>query len=222
VVPPPDAKPSGFSSEFQDEFDEKMRAREKALSASRSAIRSSANAIRAIHRGEFDQAHRLMAEARASLNGGKDAVRKSHPDVYFAGFLQDAQKEYAEARLTEAIVTGGGFPSREDLDVELAAYLNGMAEAIGEGRRAILDLLRHGDVERAEQILAVMDDIYHLLVSIDYPDAITGNLRRSTDVARSIMERTRGDLTITMVQRKLQEALESHAGELRGSSTDEA
>ena len=206
---------SAFSDGFQREFEAKMRAREKALSASRSAIRSSANAIRAIHRGEFDQAHRLMEEARSALGTGKEAVREDHPDVYFAGFVQDAQKEYAEARLTEAIVTGRELPSREELAVELAAYLNGMAEAIGEGRRAILDLLRHGDVERGERILTAMEDIYHLLVSMDYPDAITGNLRRSTDVARSIMERTRGDLTITLVQRRLQEALERHTDELR-------
>jgi translin len=205
---------SGFSDAFQREFDKKMKAREKALGAARSAIRSSANAIRAIHRGEFDQAHRLMDEARSSLHAGKDAVREAHPDVYFAGFLQDAQKEYAEARLTEAIVTGSDLPSREELDVELAAYLNGMAESIGEGRRAILDLLRRGDVERGERILSAMEDMYHLLVSMDYPDAITGNLRRSTDVGRSIMERTRGDLTVTLVQRKLQDALERHADEL--------
>ncbi len=210
---------SGFSAAFQQEFDAKMRAREKALSASRSAIRSSANAIRAIHRGEFDQAQRLMEEARSWLAAGKEAVREEHPDVYFAGFLQDAQKEYAEARLTEAIVTGAELPAREDLEVELAAYLNGMAESIGEGRRAILDLLRHGDVERGERILTAMEDIYHLLVSMDYPDAITGNLRRSTDVSRGIMERTRGDLTITLVQRKLQEALERHEDELRDEET---
>jgi translin len=214
VPPPSDTNLSGFSAAFQREFEAKMRAREKALSASRSAIRSSANAIRAIHRGEFDQARRLMEEAWSSLAAGKGAVREEHPDVYFAGFLQDAQKEYAEARLTEAIVTGAELPAREELEVELAAYLNGMAESIGEGRRAILDLLRHGDVERGERILTAMEDMYHLLVSMDYPDAITGNLRRSTDVSRGIMERTRGDLTITLVQRRLQEALERHADEL--------
>jgi translin len=216
-VQPDDLSLSSLSGGFQAAFEAKMRAREKALAAGRSAIRFSANAIRAVHRGDFELAHQLMEEARAALAVGKAAVREEHPDVYFAGFLQDAQKEYAEARLTEAIVTGAPFPSADDLAVELAPYLNGMAEAIGEGRRAILDLLRHGDVERGERILAAMDDIYHVLVSIDFPDAITGNLRRSTDIARSIMERTRGDLTVTLVQRKLQDALERHADELRGS-----
>jgi len=209
---------SGLSEDFQRRFEETTRGREKALAASRRSIRSSANAIRAIHRGELDQAHRLMDESRSAIAAGREAVREAHPSVYFAGFLQDAQKEYAEARLTEAIVVGADLPSPEELEVELPPYLNGMAESIGEGRRAILDLLRRGDVEESERILAAIEEMYHLLVSMDYPDAITGNLRRSTDVARSIMERTRGDLSVTLVQRKLQEALEEHARLVKGSS----
>jgi len=150
-----------------------------------------------------------MEESRSAIQAGRKAVRDDHPDVYFAGFLQDAQKEYAEARLTEAIVAGTDLPGPEDLEVELPPYLNGMAECIGEGRRAILDLLRRGEVGESERILTAMEDMYYLLVSMDYPDAITGNLRRSTDVARSIMERTRGDLSVALVQRKLQEALQA-------------
>jgi len=194
---------------FQRRFEETMVGRERALTAARSSIRASANAIRAIHRGELDQAHRLMEESRSAIQAGGKAVRDDHPGVYFAGFLQDAQKEYAEARLTEAIVAGTDLPGPEDLEVELPPYLNGMAECIGEGRRAILDLLRRGEVGESERILTAMEDMYYLLVSMDYPDAITGNLRRSTDVARSIMERTRGDLSVALVQRKLQEALEA-------------
>jgi translin len=132
-------------------------------------------------------------------------------DVYHAGFLQDAQKEYAEARLTNAVVRDADLPSPDDLNVELAPYLNGMAETIGEARRAILDLLRRGEVAESERILTAMEDMFYVLVSMDFPDAITGNLRRSADVARGIMERTRGDLSITLVQRNLQEALERHA-----------
>lgn len=193
-----------------------MSAREKALVAARRSIRASANAIRAIHRSDLEQAHALMKESRSAIESGREAVRDGHPDVYFAGFLQDAQKEYAEARLTEAVVTGSGLPSPEDLGVELAPYLNGMAESIGEGRRAILDLLRRGEIEEGERILTAMEDMYYLLVSMDFPDAVTGNLRRSTDVARGIMERTRGDLSITLVQRKLQDALDRHAERVRG------
>jgi len=204
---------SGLSDEIRRRFDAKMAAREIALSSARRSIRSSANAIRALHRGDLEQAHRLMGQSHEALQEGRGAVHAAQPDVYFAGFLQDAQKEYAEARLTEAIITGapGPPPSPDDLGVEVAPYLNGLAEAIGEGRRAILDLLRRDLVQDSERILAAMDDIYDLLVSVDYPDAITGNLRRSTDVARGILEKTRGDLSLSLTQRNLREALDRHA-----------
>jgi translin len=205
-----------LSSSFQRRFEEKTAAREKALSAARRSIRASANAIRAIHRRDFDQAEQLMADSRAALDSGKEAVA-DQPDVYYAGFLQDAQKEYSEAQLTNAVVQRADLPSPDDLNVELAPYLNGMAETIGEMRRAILDLLRRGEIAESERILAAMEDMFYVLVSMDYPDAITGNLRRSTDVARGIMERTRGDLSITLVQRSLQEALERHARDILGS-----
>jgi translin len=156
-----------------------------------------------------------MADSRAALEAGRAASRQTQPDIYFAGFLQDAQKEYAEARLTEAVIVGAEPPPPEELGVEVAPYLNGMAEAIGEGRRAILDLLRRGEVADGERILAAMDDIYALLVTVDYPDAITGNLRRSTDVARGILEKTRGDLTMSLVQGDLRDALDRHAREMR-------
>ncbi len=208
---------SDVAQQFQRRFEEKMAAREKALPTARKSIRSSANAIRAIHRGDFDDAHRLMDESLAALRAGRDAVRDAHPDVFYAGFLQDAEKEYAEARLTEALVTDSAVPGPDELEVGLAPYLNGMAESIGEGRRAILDLLRRGETERAERILDAMQNMYHVLVSIDFPDAITGNLRRSTDAARGILEKTRGDLALSVSQRLLHQALERHANELRRS-----
>ncbi len=207
---------SRVSESVRARFDAKMAAREEALSASRRSIRASANAIRAIHRGQFDEAHGLMEQSRSALETGARASREAQPDIYFAGFLQDAQKEYAEARFTEAVVTGAEPPGPDDLGVEVAPYLNGISEAIGEGRRAILDLLRRGDVGASERILAAMDDIYALLVTVDYPDAITGNLRRSTDVARGILEKTRGDLTMALVQNDLRTALEGHAKDLGG------
>jgi translin len=206
---------SSISDGLRGRFDAKMAAREETLAASRRSIRASANAIRAIHRGDLGEAHRLMEESRSALAQGARASRADQPDIYFAGFLQDAQKEYAEARLTEAVVAGAEPPTPEDLGVESAPYLNGMSEAIGEGRRAILDLLRRGEVESSERILGAMDDIYSLLVTMDYPDAITGNLRRSTDVARGILEKTRGDLSMSLVQRDLRDALDRHTRQLR-------
>jgi translin len=200
---------------FHKRFDVKMAAREKALPAARRSIRASANAIRAIHRHELDSARALMHEAADAIREGMEAVR-DEPDVANAGFLQDAQKEYTEARITAAIVEGEDVPGPDELGVQLAPYLNGMAETIGELRRQILDLLRAGDVERSESLLGAMEDLYSLLVTIDYPDAITGNLRRSTDVARGIMEKTRGDLSISIVQRSLHDALERHAKDVLG------
>jgi translin len=200
---------------FHKRFDVKMAAREKALPAARRSIRASANAIRAIHRHELDSARALMHESADAIREGMEAVR-DEPDVANAGFLQDAQKEYTEARITAAIVEGEDLPGPDELGVQLAPYLNGMAETIGELRRQILDLLRAGDVERSESLLGAMEDLYSLLVTIDYPDAITGNLRRSTDVARGIMEKTRGDLSISIVQRSLHDALERHAKDVLG------
>jgi translin len=204
------------SERIRRRFDARMEARERALPASRAAIRSCANAIRAIHRGDLDLAHRLMDEARASIDAGLEAVA-DQPEIRFAGYLQDAQKEYAEARITEAVVTGAGHvPTPEELDIEDAPYLNGVAEAIGEARRHALDLLRHRRVAEAESMLTTMDDLYTMLVTMDYPDAITANLRRSTDVARSLIEKTRGDLSVARVSQDLHDALERHAKDVLG------
>jgi translin len=202
-----------LADEFHRRFEQIMSAREVVLGASRRSIRASANSIRAIHRGELDEAHRLQAEARAALDEGEQAAA-GHPNRLFAGMLGDAQKEYAESLISEAVVTGKDLPTPEELRVDLAPYLNGMAEAIGECRRAILDMLRIGEVGRSEAMLAAMEDMYYLLVSMDYPDGITGQLRRSTDVARSLLEKTRGDLSVSIGQRRLHDALEEHRGNL--------
>jgi translin len=205
---------TGVSEDLRRRFDARVQARERALPASRRAIRSCANAIRAIHRGELDLAHRLMDEARAAIDEGLSAVA-DHPDIGFAGYLQDAQKEYAEARLTEVIVKGESVvPTPDELGVEDASYLGGMAEAIGEARRRVLDLLREGRVDDGDAVLSAMEDLYAVLVTMDYPDAITGNLRRSTDVARSLIEKTRGDLAVARVSQDLHDALDRHRREV--------
>jgi translin len=206
---------SDLARSIHDRLDAKNAARERALPAARRSIRASANAIRAIHRLEFDTAKTLIGESRAALDEGLDAVR-DHADIRHAGYLQDAQKEYAEANLTMALVTGTDLPGPQDLDVEDAAYLGGVSDAIGEGRRRLLDLLREGEVEKAEQLLEAMEEMFGVLVAMDYPDAITMNLRRATDVSRSLIEKTRGDLSISVVQKDLRDALDRHADELRG------
>ena len=163
---------SDLARSIQDRLDAKNAAREHALPAARRSIRASANAIRAIHRLEFDTAKTLIGESRQALDEGLAAVR-DHADIRHAGYLQDAQKEYAEANLTMALVTGTDLPGPQDLDVEDAAYLGGMSDAIGEGRRRLLDLLREGEVHRAEQLLDAMEEMFGVLVTMDYPDAIT-------------------------------------------------
>ncbi len=189
-------------------FADKNAARERALPLCRDAIRHSANAIRAVHREEFEQAEQLAAEAGRQLAEAKVALR-SHQETYFAGFVHDAQKEYAEASITLAVIAGRPLPLPDGLDVELPAYLNGLGEAVGELRRHLLDKLRSGDVEHCEGILAAMDDMYSVLVTMDYPDAMTGGLRRTTDSVRGILERTRGDLTVSVRQRELERRLAS-------------
>jgi translin len=187
-------------------FDAKHQAREVGIRNARQAVRGAANAIRAAHRGELARAGALLAEARELLEAAA-AVLAAHPDIYYAGFLQDAQKEYAEALATRALVAGDPVPPPEDVGVGDAPYLNGLAETVGELRRHLLDVLRAGDVARATALFAAMEEIHALLADLDYPDAITGNLRRSTDVARSIIERTRSDLTLTSIQLRVSQAL---------------
>ena len=184
----------------------KNAARERALAASRKLIRLSANSIRAVHRGEFERAGEILDEA-AAVRDEAVAALEGHGDIYHAGFLHDAQKEYAEARTTLALLSGGSIPTPESLGVEAPAYLNGIAEAVGELRRMVLDRLRRGEYDGCEEILGAMDDIYSVLVTIDFPDAMTGGLRRTTDQTRGILERTRGDLTMAMVQRRATEDL---------------
>jgi translin len=207
---------SRISEGLRTQFDAKSSARESALSSCRNAIRACGNAIRALHRYELDAATDLLGEAQSQLDRARAALG-AHPDVLHAGFFHDAEKEMVEARITFVLVTGAELPSPVDLQVTPQAYTKGMAEAIGELRRHILDLMRRGDLERGEELLGAMDDMYYLLVSMDYPDGITFGLRRLTDVARSIIERTRGDFTTSTIQSSLRAALDEHAAELRHS-----
>jgi len=193
--------------EARDALEGKHLAREITLSASRRAIRACATAIRAVHRREFTEARALIAEAAAFL-AEADAALDGHDDIRFAGFLNDAKKEFAEANLTLAFVAAQRMPAAEELRVEVQPYLNGMAEAASELRRQVLDCLRRDEVDEAETLLAVMDEVYGLLVTIDYPEALTGGLRRATDALRAVVERTRGDVTNALVAARVKAALE--------------
>ena len=190
-------------------LESKHKAREITLANCRKTIQACAASIRAVHREQFETAEELSAQAAAHLAEALAAVEQ-HPDIRHAGFVHDASKEYAEARMTLAFVRGDPLPAADELvGVEVQAYLNGMAEAASELRRYILDLLRRGRPERGEELLGYMDDVYSLLITIDFPDAMTGGLRRTTDALRGVLERTRGDLTMTLLQSRLLEGIES-------------
>jgi len=183
-------------------------AREVALAACRSTIRACSNSIRAVHRRDDEGAAELADEAAIHLHRAQDALRP-HPRLAGAGPLHDAEKEYAEARLTACLVGDDPLPSPTQLGVPCAAWLCGLAEAASELRRYLLDRLRDGEVARGEELLAAMDDAYGILITVDFPDAVTGGLRRATDALRAVLERTRGDLTTTVLQHRLQQSLDS-------------
>jgi len=185
----------------------KNQARERALTNSRTTIRHCAHSIRASHRRELGAARDLLKQAGDLVATTRQEILSTHPDIYWAGYVQDAQKEYAEASIVYSVIADESLPDAVTLQVEPAAYLNGLGEAAGEMRRYVLDRIRHGEVERCEQALGIMEEIYSLLVTVDFPDAITDGLRRTTDMVRGVLERTRGDVTFAIQQRQLTEAL---------------
>jgi translin len=195
-----------ITSDALDLFREKHATRERAIQASREVIRTSANAIRAIHRNELEQA-KAQVDTAGALVADTKALLSAHPDLYFTGYTQDAQKEYAEASCVYAFIAQTDIPMPADIGVEVPSYLNGMAEAASELRRYILDSLRRDDDSRCEELMRQMDDVYNILVVMDFPDALTGGLRRTTDQLRGVLERTRGDLTMTQRQRRLERLL---------------
>ena len=194
---------SEIAAEAIEQFTVRNGYREQALAISREVIRFSANAIRTVHRGQFDEARGIIDQAAARLKE-TEAIRKDNPEIYFAGFLADARKEFSEANITLAVISGSDIPSHTDLGIDPSSFLNGMAEVIGEVRRYILDALRRDSFEGCQDMMDVMDEIYGILVTVDFPEGVTGGLRHSTDQMRGVLERTRGDLTMALRQSKLE------------------
>jgi len=197
-----------IADKLQQIFSAKDSAREKALPLCRQAIRCCAQAIRSVHRQEFKQAEELLQSARNQLVEAREALAE-HSDLSHTAFLRDAQKEFAEGMITLALVAGRPLPAPDELGIDPAAYLNGLGEAVGELRRYLLDSMRKGDLSRGEELLGAMDDIYSTLVTMDFPDAITGGLRHTTDMVRGVLERTRSDLTLGIRQKELENRLKN-------------
>lgn len=192
-----------LSDRIRKSFEQQNQIRDQALAQSRNLIRHAARAIRAIHREDAELAREHLAEADELATAMRQDLT-NQPDLYFSGYAQDALKEYCEAHLTVATILNQDWPSPEDLKVEFATYLNGMSEVVGELRRRIMDIMREGHSKEVERLQDVMDDIYAQLVTMDFPDALTYGLRRRTDIARSIIERTQADITISLRQQQLE------------------
>jgi translin len=195
-----------ISERIRLDFTAQDAAREKAMPLSREVIRLAGHTIRSIHRHELDTARNTLAEARRLLSEARNSL-KDCVELPNTHFVWDAEKEFAEASMTLALVLGEVIPSPEDLDVDNAAYLNGMAEGASELRRYLLDSMRKGDYARGEELLGDMDGIYSVLVTMDFPDSITGGLRRTTDALRGVLEKTRSDLTLSVQQKRLEDKL---------------
>ena len=193
---------------IRSNFEKVNEARNRAYEQSRRLISICAKSIRASHREDWPLAEQLMDDAQSAAEALVDGV-KDHPNLYYAGYTQDALKEYVEARLTYALIRGLPLSTPEELGAEGNTWLNGLAEAATELRRRILDIIRHGHSDEAERLLGVMDDIYSTLVTFDFNDSITGGLRRRTDTVRAVLERTRGDVTTSLRQAQLEKALET-------------
>ncbi len=200
-----------ISASAHEYFSVQNRARERALPLCRQMIQNSGNAIRSAHRQDPDAARQLLESNRA-LNEQLLAAVAGSDEMRQAGFLHDAQKEYAEACITFALIQATPVPEAAQLDIPMPAYLNGLGEAVGEMRRFILDSLRRGETSRCEELLDTMDDIYGVLMAMDYPDTVTHGLRRNSDAARGLIERTRGDLTNALRQ----DALEARLAQFEG------
>ncbi|MBN2076705.1 MAG: haloacid dehalogenase [Dehalococcoidales bacterium] len=198
----------------------KDKAREKMLPMCREAIRCCSEAIRAVHRQEFEKSKELLESAHKLLRESEEALAGS-PELVNTGSLRDAQKEYVEGCAVLNIVTGNLLPTSEELAVDSAAYLNGLGEAASELRRYLLDSMRKGDISKGEKLLTAMDDIYSVLVTIDFPDAITGGLRRTTDMLRGVLERTRSDLTLLITQQDLGYRIENLEKRLEHKKDDQ-
>lgn len=198
---------------IRQEFTQINELRDKTLQQSRTLIRSCANSIRAIHRHEWPEAEAALGQARADAEAMVKPLA-NYPTLYQAGYTQDALKELVEAHVVYATVRGRAWPTPTELYVTGATYLKGLSEAASEMRRFVLDLMRRGQVLEAEPYLEFMDEVYSLLITVDFPDAITDGLRRSTDVLRNVLERTRGDLTLGIRQDQMRQALHSFEARL--------
>ncbi len=204
-----------IAEHIRQTFDIRTAMRDQALKQARQLTRACSLSIRAVHRGDLETMNTQLAAAQELADKLRDELR-DHPELFYAGYTQDALKEFVEAQVTCALIQNQPLQTPEELGVEDVTYLNGLAEVGGELRRRILDILRSGYSEETERLLGYMDEIYSALVTMDYPDAITNGLRRQTDLARGILEKTRGDVTLSLRREELTAAIRNLSNQLNG------
>ncbi|MGD9028647.1 MAG: haloacid dehalogenase [Anaerolineae bacterium] len=195
-----------IAERIRADFEARNGIRDSTLHRTRELIRLCGNAIRASHRNEWDEARSLLDQANGLAGTILDSLQP-YPDLRHAGYTLDAMKELVEAHATLALVKDNAIPEPEELNVTYPSYLNGLCEAASELRRRCLDEMRRGNLKEAERLLGMMDAVYDVVNTFDFPNAITGGLRHRVDQLRGVLERTRGDLTSSLQQDRLIHAL---------------
>lgn len=190
---------------LQSELKTMVEAREEALSSSRKVITLSKQAVMAVHRGKVEAANERLEDAEKILNQVKEVL----PSAFELkiGSINPAYQEYAEAQTLLRLVTDGSFPSPKELDVPIIPYLLGLGDLVGELRRRAVDSLRSGDLRTSDKCLETMEEIYIQLLSLEEAHSLTPLLRRKCDVARRLIEVTRGEIVTAVGRRSLEEAI---------------
>ena len=177
---------------LEKSLDEKDRVREASLRAARSITRLASTGIRGMHRAE--NVEKELKVLRSEVLALRKSLR-NHPEFWTGGTVEGALQEAAEAAIVHAVLRNRPLPGPDDVGVTGAAYVLGLGDSIGELRRLALDRLRVGKLDEATRFVDAMEEMYHALLRFDYPDAIVA-VRHKQDVARSLLERTRGELAV--------------------------
>ncbi len=192
--------------EIEKELQEKEKVRENAQKDVRKATSLSKQAILLIHQNRLKEARKLAERAKQIISKLND-LSATHPSIIYGGMFSAALQEYAEANIFLTLVNESRFVTPSEINVPSVDYVLGLADVIGELRRRALDALREGNVSKGEECLQLMDEIYIELMAMDESYMLVVGLRRKCDVARKIIEVTRGDVTQEMRRSQLENYL---------------
>jgi len=192
--------------EVKEELTKKDRVRENAQQNMRKVTSLSKQSILLMHQKKYDKARKLIETAKEIISKLQD-LAKEYPDLVYTGMFSAALQEYAEANIFQGLIQEGRFVTPSEISVPAVDYVLGLADVIGEYRRLVLDAVREGDAEKGEEYLKIMDDIYIELMAMDEAYMLVSGLRRKCDIARRIIETTRGDVTQEVRRKSLENYL---------------